>query len=89
MTITLSPEAEAELRVEAERRKLTPEQIAMQAMLAGLRTRRVPQTLGDLKPRRQLPLGMTFAEALGETPWPHDELDLSDNEVKQVLDALS
>ena len=89
MTITLTHEAEQELEQEAAQRNLTPEQMAAQAMLAGLRGQRTPQTLAELKPQRPIPPGRTFGELLAETPWPHDEPDLTDEEYNRLLEELS
>ena len=84
MTITLRPEAEQELRVEAERRKLTPEQVGMQAMLAGLRTRRVPRTLANLAPPAIRGDDRTLDAARRELgPWPGEETE------EELLTALT
>jgi hypothetical protein len=76
MTITLPPEAEQALREEADRQNKTPEQLAMEALLAGLRNRRIPQSLDELKPRNPLPPGKTLKDVRDELgPWPGDETD--------------
>ena len=76
MTITLPPEAEQALQEEADRQNKTPEQLAMEALLAGLRNRRIPQSLDELKPRNPLPPGKTLKDMREELgPWPGDETD--------------
>lgn len=84
MTITLPPEAEQALQEEADRQNKTPEQLAMEALLAGLRNRRIPQSLDELKPRKQPPPGKTAMEMVyGQ--WPGDE---TEEELLAALKAL-
>jgi hypothetical protein len=76
MTITLTPEQEKTLQREAEREGKTVEQLAMEAMIAGLRNRRIPQSLDELAPRKPLPPGKTLKDIREELgPWPGDETD--------------
>jgi hypothetical protein len=88
MTITLTPEAEQTLTQEAIRENKSLEQMAVEAMLAGLRHQRVPQSLDELSPRRLLPTGITLKDAMEETPWPHDEPDVTDEEIRRALETL-
>ncbi len=84
MTVTLTPEMEQALRDEAARQNKTPEQLAMEALLAGLRNRRVPQSLDELKPRIAPPPGKTAMEMVyGQ--WPGDE---TEEELLAALKAL-
>ena len=76
MTITITPEMEQAIREEADRQEKTPEQTAMEALIAGLRNRRIPQSLDELKPRKPLPPGKTLKDVREELgPWPGDETD--------------
>lgn len=88
MTITLTPEMEQALQDEAAKQGKTPEQLAMEAMLAGLRDRRIPQSLDELAPRKPLPPGKTLKDVLADfsTEYPSDE---TDEEVQRALEALS
>lgn len=87
MTITITPEMEQALEEEAARQNKTPEQIAMEALIAGLRNRRVPQSLGELSPRKPLPPGKTLKDVLDELgPWPGEETDA---EILRRLEELS
>ena len=50
----------------------------MEAMIAGLRNRRIPQSLDELKPRDPLPPGMTLKDirdALPDVEWSAEETD--------------
>ena len=89
VTLELTPELEAALKEEAARQGLTPEglseQAKMQALIAGLKHRRVPQSLGEIKPRRLLPPGKTVWDMIvGQ--WPGDE---TDEEINKALEELS
>ena len=88
VTLELTPELEAALKEEAERQGVTPEglseQAAMQALLAGLKGRRIPQSLDELKPRRLPPPGKTAWDMIvGQ--WPGDE---TDEELQAALKAM-
>ncbi len=89
VTLELTPELEAALKEEAERQGLTPEglsdQAAMQALIAGLKNRRVPQSLDEIKPRRLPPPGKTAMQMVYQQ-LPADE---SDEEVRRALEELS
>ena len=87
MTITLPTEAEILLREEAARERKTPEQIAMEAMIAGLRGGKVPQTLDDL-PRRELPAGKTLLRMFEEF-WAKFPAEETDEEANSLLEELS
>ncbi len=84
MTITLTPEAEQALQEEADRQGKTPEQLAMEALLAGLRSRRIPQSLDELQPRKQPPPGKTAMDMVYGR-WPGDE---TEEELLAALKAL-
>ena len=88
VTLELTPELEAALKEEAERQGLTPEglsdQVAMQALIAGLKHRRIPQSLDEIKPRRLPPPGKTVWDMIvGQ--WPGDE---TDEELQAALKAM-
>ena len=84
MMITLTPEMEQTLREEASQQNKTPEQVAMEALIAGLRNRRIPQSLDELKPRKEPPPGKTAMEMVyGQ--WPGDE---TEEELLAALKAL-
>ncbi len=56
----------------------------MEALVAGLKDRRVPQSLDELKPRKQPPPGKTAMEmVIGK--WPGDE---TEEELLAALKAL-
>ena len=56
----------------------------MQALLAGLKGRRVPQSLGEIKPHRLPPPGKTAMQMIvGQ--WPGDE---TDEELQAALRAM-
>jgi hypothetical protein len=76
MAIALSPEVEQKIREEAARQHKTPEQIAQEAMLEGLRNWRKPESLDELKPREPLPPGKTLKDVREELgSWPGEETD--------------
>lgn len=89
VTLELTPELEAALKEEAERQGVTPEglpaQAAMQALIAGLKHRRIPQSLDEIKPRRLPPPGKTAMQMVYQQ-LPTDE---SDEEVRNALEELS
>ena len=67
---------------------MTPEELAkravMETLLAGLKGRRIPQSLDELKPRRLPPPGKTVWDMIvGQ--WPGDE---TDEELQAALKAL-
>lgn len=88
MTIPITPEMERELEQEAARQNTTPEQLAITALIAGLKNRRVPQTLDELAPRTPLPPGKTLKDVLREFAQEHPSNE-SDEEVARTLEALS
>jgi len=72
ITLNVTPEMEQELREQAAQTGKTPEQAAVEALIAGLRDRKTPQTLADL------PQPTTSREELRrilQTPWPGEETD--------------
>ena len=79
ITLDLTPGAEQELQKVAARQGKTVEALTRgaltAAMLADTRDRPVPQSLDELKPRRQLEPGQTLADVLAAHPWPGDETD--------------
>ena len=88
VTLELTPEMEAALKEEAARQGVTPEELAKQAMMetliAGLKDRRIPQSLDELKPRRLPPPGKTVWDMIvGQ--WPGDE---TDEELQAALKAM-
>ena len=88
ITLELTPGMEAVLKEEAERRGLAPEglteQEVMEALIAGLKDRPIPQSLSEIKPRRLPPLGKTAMEmVIGQ--WPGDE---TDEELQAALKAM-
>ena len=89
LTIELPETEEAAWNAEAARLGLTPEELAkramMQALIAGLKDRRVPQSLDELKPRRLPPPGKTAMQMVYRQ-LPADE---SDEEVHAALEELS
>jgi len=88
MTILLTPEMERTLREEAARENKTPEQLAMEALIAGLKNRHVTQSVDELKPRQPLPPGKTLKDMLEEfnQKYPSDE---TDEEINRLLEELS
>lgn len=101
LILDLPPGVEAALAREARQRGTTPEALALdelqqrfaempppadiEATLAALRERPVPQTLDDLKPRLSPPAGSNGMEFLvGQ--WPGDE---TDEEIAAALERLS
>ena len=88
LTIELPETEEAAWNAEAARLGVTPEELAkrvvMETPLAGLKDRRVPQSLDEIKPRRLPPPGKTAMQMLvGQ--WPGDE---TDEELKAALKAM-
>lgn len=66
----------------------TPEQIALTALLAGLRNRPAPQTLADLKPERVLPPGRTLKDVLDALPAPEWGKDETDEKLLAALKSM-
>ncbi len=89
LTIELPETEEAAWNEEAARVGVTPEELAkramMEALLAGLKDRPVPQSLSELKPRRLPPPGKTAMQMVYQQ-LPADE---TDEEVRRVLEELS
>ena len=89
LTIELPETEEAAWNAEAARLGVTPEELAkramMQTLLAGLKDRRVPQTLDEIKPRRLPPPGRTAMQMVYQQ-LPSDE---PDEEVRRVPEELS
>lgn len=88
ITLELTPGMEAALTEAAVRQGVTPEglteQEKMDALIAGLKDRPVPQTLAELKPRRLPPPGKTAMDMIvGQ--WPGDETDA---ELQAALKAM-
>lgn len=88
ITLDLKPEEEQELREEAGRQGATLDDFAQQALMekliAGLKNRRIPQSLDEIKPRRLPPPGKTAMEMIvGQ--WPGDE---TDEELLAALKAM-
>ena len=92
LTIELPETDEAAWKEEAARLGVTPEELAkramMQALLAGLKDRRVPQSLDEIKPRRLPPPGKTAMQMVYQQ-LVDDEDDVSDEEVRRALEELS
>jgi len=92
LTIELPKEDEAAWKEEAERLGLTPEELTRQAvmekLIAGLKNRRVPQTLDEIQPRRLPPPGKTAMQMVFQQ-LPVDEQDETDEEFLRVLEELS
>ncbi len=74
ITLDVTPEMEQQLREQAAQTGKTPEQAALDALIAGLRNRKIPQTLADLPQNRPLPSGRSMQELM-QTPWPGEETD--------------
>ncbi len=89
VTLELTPEIEAALNEEAERRGLTleglTEQAVMSELIAGLKNRPVPQSVDEIKPRRLPPLGKTAMQMV----YQQMAADESDEEIRRVLEELS
>ena len=88
MTITVSPEIEQAIQDDAARQGKTPEQLAMETLIASLRNQRVPQSLDEIRPRRSLPPGKTLKDMIDEFNKKHPSNE-TDEEVHRSLDALS
>ncbi len=88
ITLELTPGMEAALKEEAERRGLTPdgltEQEMMEALIAGLKDRPVPQSVDEIKPRRLPPPGRTAMQMVYQQ-LPADE---TDEELQAALKAM-
>ena len=89
LTIELPQSEEIAWKEEAARRGVTPEELAkramMQALLAGLKDRPVPQSLDEIKPRRLPPPGKTAMQMVYQQ-LPADE---PDEDVRKALEELS
>ncbi len=88
ITLELTPGMEAALTEAAARQGVAPEglteQEKMDALIAGLKDRPVPQTLAEIKPRRLPPPGKTAMDMIvGQ--WPGDE---TDEEIQAALKAM-
>ena len=88
LTIELPKEDEAAWKEEAERRGLTLEGLTRQAimenLIAGLKNRRIPQSLDEVQPRRLPPPGKTAIDMIiGQ--WPGEE---TDEELQAALKAM-
>ena len=95
LTIELPETEEAAWNAEAARLGVTPEELfrqaareKMSALLAGLKDRRIPQTLDELRPRRLPPPGKTAMQMVYQQ-LVDDEDDVSDEEVRRALEELS
>ena len=89
ITLELTPGMEAALTEAAARQGVAPEglteQQKMEALIAGLKDRPVPQTLAEIKPRRLPPPGKTAMQMVYQQ-LPAEE---TDEEVLRVLEELS
>lgn len=89
ITLELTPTMEAALTKAAARQGVPPEglteQEKMDALIAGLKDRPVPQTLAELKPRRLPPPGKTAMQMVYRQ-LPAEE---SDEEISKALEELS
>lgn len=88
ITLELTPGMEAALKEEAERRGLTTdeltEQAVMEALIAGLKDRPIPQSVDEIKPHRLPPPGKTALDMIvGQ--WPGEE---TDEELQAALKAM-
>lgn len=91
LTIELPETDEAAWNAEAAKLGVTPEELfreaaaeKMTALIAGLKDRRIPQTLDELRPRRLPPPGKTAMQMIvGQ--WPGDE---TDEELQAALKAM-
>lgn len=88
VTLNLKPAFERELRELAARRGETLDELAqgvVEGMQADLKSRPVPQSLDELKPRAQPPPGKTAMDMIiGQ--WPGDE---TDEEINKALEELN
>ncbi len=89
ITLELTPGMEAALTEAVARQGVAPEglteQEKMEALIAGLKDRPVPQSLAEIKPRRLPPPGKTAMQMVYQQ-LPAEE---TDEEVRQVLEELS
>ena len=89
ITLELTPRMEAVPKEEAARRGLTAERLTeqemMEALIAGLKNRPVPQSLDEIKPRRLPPPGKTAMQMVYQQ-LPADE---SDEDIRRALEELS
>lgn len=89
ITVELTPGMEAALTVAATRQGVAPEELTeqqkMEALIAGLKDRPVPQSLDEIKPRRLPPPGKTAMQMVYQQI-PAEE---TDEEVRRVLEELS
>ena len=92
LTIEVPEHEEAAWNAEAARLGITLEELfrqaaaeKMQALIAGLKDQRIPQTLDEIKPRRLPPPGKTAMQMVYQQ-LPADE---SDEEIRCVLEELS
>ena len=92
LTIELPDTDEAAWNAEAAKLGLTPDEMLrqaaaekMEALIASLKNRRIPQTLDDIKPKRVPPPGKTAMQMVYQQ-LPADE---SDEEIRRVLEELS
>lgn len=88
MTISITSDVEQALQEEAGRQNKTPEQIALEALIAGLRDRRVPQSLDELKPRKPLPPGKTIKDMIESLPRPEWSEEETDEALLAALKAM-
>lgn len=88
ITLELTPGMEAALTEAAARQGVAPEglteQEKMEALIAGLKDRPVPQTLAEIKPRRLPPPGKTAMQMVYQQI-PAEE---TDEEVRRVLAGM-
>jgi|GEM_PF-4434556 len=92
LTIELPETDEAAWRAEAAKLGVTPEELFREAaaekmavLIAGLKDRRIPQSLDEIKPRRLPPPGKTAMQMVYQQ-LPADE---PDEEIRRVLEELS
>ncbi len=89
ITLELTPGMEAALTEAAARQGVTleglTEQEKMDALIAGLKDRPVPQTFAELKPRRLPPPGKTAMQMV----YRQLAAEESDEEIGKVLEELS
>ena len=91
LTIELPDTDEAAWNAEAAKLGLTPDEMLqqaaaekMEALIAGLKDRRIPQSLDELKPRLLPPPGKTAMQMI-VGKWPGDE---TDEELQAALKAM-
>ena len=87
ITLDITPETERELLRLAKSENAAPETLqnaAMTALLAGLRNRRIPQTLEELAPAVPLPPGETLKDLM-EAFWRDFPDENTDEEVERIL----